>query len=117
MKIGTVTLRPVQIGIIILTVITAIVHFSLGGLLFTLNGLGYLALLAAYFLPVDLLQRYHRWIRWLFAGYLLLTIVLYFVFNSDGSWLTNSLGLFTKAIELILLVLLAVDARQDAAQM
>ncbi len=113
MKIGSIEFRPAQIGIIVLTLLTALIHFSLAQPLFILNGLGYLALLAAYFLPWSFLQRWHRVIRWLFAGYILLTIVLFFLFNADGSWQNNWLGLITKLIEVILLLLLAYDGRDE----
>ena len=109
MKIGGIEFRPAQIGIIIFTLITALIHFSLAQPLFILNGLGYLALLAAYFLPWSVFVRWHRLIRWLFAGYTLLTIVLYFVFHAEGSWQSDGLGLITKLVEVILLLLLAFD--------
>lgn len=111
MKIGSIEIQPVQTGIIILTLFTAIIHFSLGEPLFILNGLGYLALLAAYFLPIAPAQRRHRLIRWLFAGYIILTIILYFVVHSGGHWQQDGLGLATKMIEVILLLLLAVDGQ------
>ena len=119
MKIGNIAIQPAQIGIIILTLVTAILHFSLGEPLFILNGLGYLALLAAYFLPLALFQRYHRLIRWAFAGYTLLTIILYFVFHPNGSWQSDGLGLLTKLVEVVLLLLLAYEGQtvqtQDAS--
>ena len=52
---------PIRLGIIALTIATAIVHLYLGfqGLpLFVLNGLGYLALLAALCLPIPRLDPY-----------------------------------------------------------
>ena len=79
MKIGSMTLRPAQIGVIITGLITAIIHLVLAQPLFILNGLGYLAFLAAYNLPVALFERYHRLIRWAFVAYTLITIILYFV--------------------------------------
>ena len=55
-------LSAVQIGIIILTLATALIHFSLlfPNVMFILNGLGYLTLLAAYFLPIDLARNNHN---------------------------------------------------------
>ena len=104
-------LRPIDIGIILLTLTTAAIHFTLGQPLFILNGLGYLALLAAFYLPWAPLQQYHKLIRWAFAGYTLVTIILYFVFNSDGAWQSNTMGLITKGIEVVLLLLLLYDSR------
>lgn len=106
------SLGATGIGIIILTLITAIIHLSLGQPLFILNGLGYLALLAGYYLPA--LANWHRWIRWLFIGYTVLTIVLYFVFHADGSWQQDGLGLVTKMVEVVLVLLLLLDRRGSA---
>lgn len=116
MKIGNFKIQPAQIGIIILTLLTALIHFSLGEPLFILNGLGYLALLALYFLPIAVFQRYHRLTRWAFAGYTLLTIILYFVFHPDGSWQNDGLGLLTKMIEVVLLLLLALDGQTQPVE-
>lgn len=109
MKIGSVTFTPVQIGITILTLITAVIHLTLGQPLFILNGLGYIALWGALFLPISFLQPWHRLIRWAFIGYTLLTIILYFVFHADGSWQQDGLGMFTKLVEVVLLLLLIYD--------
>jgi hypothetical protein len=100
-------LSILDILIIITTLITAVIHLSLGGAMFILNGVGYLALLAAYLLPN--FAQWRGWIRWLFIGYAVLTIVLYFVFNA-GDW-QSTLGLVTKADELILIVLLLINRR------
>lgn len=110
MQIGTMKLSLVKIAIIILTLITAIVHIALGDPLFILNGLGYLALLAAYLLPWSLFVKRHGLIRWLFIAYTLLTIILYFVFHADGSWQQDGLGMVTKLAEVILLLLIFIDS-------
>ena len=58
-----------QIGIIVLTIATALIHLVLAFIfppmmvLFILNVVGYLALLAGYFLPQ--FARFHNTIRWL----------------------------------------------------
>jgi hypothetical protein len=116
MKIGSVTFTPVQIGITILTWITAVIHLTLGQPMFILNGLGYLALWAALYLPIKFLQPWHRLIHWAFIGYTLLTIILYFVFHADGSWQSDGLGMFTKVVEVILLLLLIYDAMSSRAE-
>jgi hypothetical protein len=74
-----------QIGIAVTALITAILHllaafdralFPAGpDPLFILNGLGYLGLLGAYFLPIRLFQQRHRLVRWVLIGYAILTIV------------------------------------------
>lgn len=102
-----------QIGIIILTIVTALIHLLLGigsegafRFIFILNFLGYIALLAGlYFLPQ--LAGRRSLIRWAFIAYTAVTIVLYFVFNWPDVW--GPMGLLDKAVEIILLVLLWLD--------
>ena len=50
----------IKIGVVVLTLITAIVHLSLlfPDPVFILNGLGYLTLLAALYLPMPRLERF-----------------------------------------------------------
>jgi hypothetical protein len=107
-------MSAVQIGIIILTLATALIHFSLlfPDVMFILNGLGYLALLAAYFLPIDLARKNHNLVRWLFILYTVVTIIAW-VMIGDKSWPAGALGYVTKLIELVLIVLLVVDGRQS----
>ena len=111
----TQKLTPTQIGIIILTLATAIIHLvplgiSFGNMLFILNGLGYLGLLGAIFLPLDFLDDYRGYARWALVVYTIITIVAYFVVNPDA--LTSAFGLVTKAIEVVLVILLYLDSRQ-----
>ena len=60
-----------QIGIIILTLATALIHVSLlfPNVLFILNALGYLTLLAAFFLPIDMLRERHNLVRRAFIAF------------------------------------------------
>ncbi|QIN82164.1 hypothetical protein GBA63_05515 [Rubrobacter tropicus] len=107
---STLTLR---IGIIVLTLVTAIVHLYLGfqGLpLFVLNGIGYLALLAALYLPIPPLAPYRKTIRWVLVGYTALTIVLWLVITGGASTVT---GYIDKVVELLLIALLVTEARAD----
>jgi hypothetical protein len=75
--------RTPQIALIALTVITALIHFERAiqdpdiRILFILNGLGYFALLAAFYMLM--LQRFHNAVRWTFVVYTAVTILLYFV--------------------------------------
>lgn len=98
--------------IIELTVATALVHLTLGGLLFTLNGLGYLALAAAYVASATLPHPIARRFSWLpragLAGYALITIGAYLVI---GPYFT--LGWIAKGIELAIVGLVAVDLLTD----
>ena len=109
-------LGPLQYAVIVLTVLTALLHLVLGmgffqdmlGKLFVLNGLGYLALLAAlYFLPQFAGQR--SLVRWALMAFTAVTIVAWLVMNGDFSDMT---GLATKAIEVALIVVLYLDSRR-----
>jgi len=106
--------------ILILTLLAAGLHFYEAiaapdvRLLFTLNGVVWLALLAAYTLPIPALAEYRRPIRWLLAGYAALTIAAFFVWNIlKGQW--TPLGWITTAIEVALVVLLLLADRQAEA--
>ncbi len=114
MNANSSRLSAVQIGIIILTLATALIHFSLlfPDLLFILNGLGYLSLLAAYFLPIDLARKNHNLVRWLYMLFVAVTILAWVVMG-DKSWPAGALGYVTKLIEVVLIVLLVVDGRQS----
>ena len=111
MKIGKRLVPPAQLGIFILALVTALIHVSLGEVLFILNGLGFIALLAIFFIPFTLFRRYHQVVRWLFVGYVVLTIALYFASHSNGSWQEDGLGVMTKMIEVILALLLVYDGQ------
>jgi hypothetical protein len=60
-----------QIGIIVLTLATAIIHLQLvfPSVLFILNGLGYLGLLGALYLPIPQLAGYRPLVCWALVGY------------------------------------------------
>lgn len=139
---------PVQIGIIVLVIITALIHLQrgvgMGGgppgggppaggnggppggapgggfnimqalplplpTLFLLNGIGYLVLLVALYLPA--LRPYQRIVRWLLIAFAAVTIIMYFVV---AGFRFNPIGLFDKVAELALIALLVVEDRQAA---
>lgn len=93
-----------------LVVATALIHIVLGFMsegsfmiIFILNGLGYLALVAAlYFLPQMAGQR--SMVRWALLAFTAVTFILYFVFNWPDIW--SPMGIVDKLIELVLIVLL-----------
>jgi len=78
-----------QYVIVLLVVFTAVLHliaafdkelFPEGpDPLFILNGFGYLGLLGAYFLPIDLFQSRHKLVWQALFGYTTLTIVVWIV--------------------------------------
>jgi hypothetical protein len=105
-------LQPIDIGIILLTLATAVIHFTLvfPSTLFILNALGYLALLAALYLPIPGLPFNKDMVRWALIGYTAVTIFAWFFMG--GSRIP--LGYITKVIELALIVLLVLKGRADA---
>ena len=98
-----------QGGIILLTIATAVVHFSLlfPDVLFILNGLGYLALLAMLYLPISQLANYRHGVRWTLLGYTALTVILWVIMGSRTSF-----AYIDKAIEVFLIILLWLESRQ-----
>jgi len=76
-------------------------------ILFLINGIGYLVLISALYLPV--LARYQRLVRWLLIIFAAVTFVLYFLFNG---FRLNPIAVVDKAAELTLIVLLLIEDRQ-----
>jgi hypothetical protein len=105
------------VGIFVLTLATASIHLFLaftaipyfglnfGVILFILNGLGYLGLLAALQLPIPQLARFRSAARWALVAYATLTIVLWFIMAP----LYDFIGYIDKAIEVALIALLITD--------
>jgi hypothetical protein len=104
-----VHIGPLQIGIIVLTVVTAVTHITLvfPSVLFILNGLGYLVLLAALYLPIPQLSNYRWLVRWVLMGYTALTVILWVVVGSR-----TPVAYVDKVIEVVLIILLWLDSRQ-----
>lgn len=97
-----------RIGIIILTLGTAFIHLTLAfpDAVFILNGLGYLTLLVALYLPIPQLTQYRHLVRWTLVGYTALTIFLWVLFGAR-----TPIGYIDKLIEAVLIALLIVEAR------
>jgi hypothetical protein len=95
------------IGIVELTATTAFIHLTLGGLLFTVNGLGYLALAAA-IIAASLVRGHLARFSWVprigLAGYTAATIGAYIAIGPYFN-----LGWVAKGIEVAMLTLLAAD--------
>jgi len=95
-------------AIVGLTLATAYIHSTLGGLLFTLNALGYLGLAALIVIgaiaPVAVAERFSWFPRLALIGYTAMTIAGYLVM---GPFFT--LGFIAKGIEVALITLLVVD--------
>jgi hypothetical protein len=95
-------------AIVGLTLATAYIHFNLGGLLFTLNALGYAGLAAMIVVgaaaPMPIVEKFSWFPRDALLGYTATTIVGYLVM---GPYFT--LGFIAKGIEVALIALLIVD--------
>lgn len=85
--------------------------------LFYLNFIGYIVLIAALYLPAVLqfqpLLRYQRIIRWLLIVYTAVTVALWFLITG-GHY--NLFAYIDKPIEAALIILLLVDDRQASRQ-
>ena len=93
-----------RMAIVGLTLSTAYIHFTLGGLLFTLNATGYLLGGMAMIAPVAIASRFRWAVRIALAGYALTTIVAWAV---QGPF--YSTAYLAKGIEVSLIALLAID--------
>jgi multidrug transporter EmrE-like cation transporter len=98
-----------QIAIILLTVATAFIHLVLGipnNLpMFILNGIGYLVLVVALYLPQ--LRQYQSYTRWALIAFTAVT-VLGWVFIGER----NMIAYLDKIIELALIVCLFLEGRR-----
>ena len=91
-------------GIVALTLATAFIHSTLGGLLFTLNAAGYVVAAVAMVVPLALAVRFRWIVRVGLMGYALTAIVAWAV---QGPY--YSTAYIAKAIEVALIALLALD--------
>ena len=99
----------IRIGVVVLTLMAAVVHISLlfPDPVFILNGIGYLGLLAALYLPVPRLVTHRRAVRWTLIGYATLTILAWVAIGER-----TPLGYSTTAGEVALVLLLLVEGRR-----
>ena len=105
-----------QYGIILATLVTGLLHLFLLTRLgldpIALNGLGYLALLGAYFLPIPFFQERHNLVWWAFIGYTVLTFVLWIILGDKNfafDFSTAAIGYYAKTAELFLMGFLLAD--------
>jgi Na+/alanine symporter len=99
-------LGTVQIGILLLALATAVIHIALAIpanlTMFYLNGIGYIVLALALFLPQ--LKNYRSLIRWVLIAFTLATIIGWVAVGER-----NTIAYIDKIIEVALLVLLWLD--------
>lgn len=99
----------IRAAIVVLALSTAYIHSTLGGLLFTLNALGYVAAAVAMVIPLALAVRFRWVVRLGLIGYALTTIVGWAI---QGPYYQTAY--IAKGIEVALIVLVAIDfARMD----
>ena len=119
-------LKTIDYFIIILVLATAVLHFAAAfdrvlfpdgtpDPLFTLNGIGYLGLLGAFYLPIPFFQQRHKLVWQVLFGYIILTIVAWLVIWVGMNVIAQGVPFFShdsvygvpaKIIELVLLYLL-----------
>jgi hypothetical protein len=99
----------IRLGIVALALATGYIHSTLGGLLFTLNALGYLVAAVAMIVPLALAVRFRWVVRLGLIGYAATTILGWAI---QGPF--YSTAYLAKGIEVALIVLVAIDfARMD----
>jgi preprotein translocase subunit SecG len=76
--------------------------------LFILNGIGYLVLVIALYLPP--LYRFQRLVRWLLIVFAAVTFILYFLVNGFH---LQTISIIDKVAEIALIILLLIDDRQS----
>ena len=94
----------IRLAIVGLTLGTAYIHSTLGGLLFTLNAVGYLVFAVAIVAPIALASRFRWVIRAGLIGYAATTIIGWAL---QGPF--YSTAYIAKAIEVALIALVAID--------
>lgn len=117
-------LSGLQWIIVLLTLATALIHIFLGvsswgtnttmGAMFVLDGIGYIVIVSLLYFS-GRVGRGRSTMRWILIAYTLLTIILYFVFNGSDAF-GSTLGLITKGIEALLIVLLLLDRGSDTVE-
>ena len=99
----------IRAAIVVLALATGYIHLTLGGLLFTLNALGYFTAAVAMIIPLAIAVRFRWVVRLGLIGYAMTTIVGWAI---QGPYYQTAY--IAKGIEVALIVLVAIDfARLD----
>lgn len=105
-RASDVILRAAIVG---LALTTGYIHSTLGGLLFTLNAIGYVTAAVAMVIPLALAVRFRWFIRLGLIGYAMTTIIAWAI---QGPYF--QLAYIAKGVEVALITLLVIDfARMD----
>jgi len=91
-------------GTVVLTLATAYIHWTLGGLLFTMNALGYATLAVALIVPLGLADRFRWLIRLGLLGFTLATMAGWVLFGAR-----IEIAYLDKAIEAVLVAFLVIS--------
>ena len=99
----------IRAAIVVLALATGYIHLTLGGLLFTLNALGYFTAAVAMIIPLAIAVRFRWVVRLGLIGYAMTTILGWAI---QGPYYQTAY--IAKGIEVALIVLVAIDfARLD----
>ncbi|HEX8026686.1 MAG TPA: hypothetical protein VF484_10810 [Candidatus Limnocylindrales bacterium] len=93
-----------RLAIVVLALATGYIHLTLGGTLFTLNAVGYGVAAIAMVVPIGLAIRYRWLVRLGLIGYAATAIVAWYLTGPR-----YDVAYLAKAIEIVLIALLAVD--------
>ncbi len=113
MQTSSYKLGGIQILLIAAALITGVIHLGLGSdflanigdIMFLLNGIGFIGLAALYLLPLAFLKPYHEIVRWVFAGYSALTVILWVVMNGH----LEPAGIAAKLAEIAIIAVMLID--------
>lgn len=104
-------------GLVHLVALNFIMYSSQGhlDLLFSLNGLGYLTLLAMFFLAPTFIKEQWDFFHFAFMGFAAVTIIAFFILGGTGFGGTevDPLGYATKLDELVLIIALWAHCGRD----
>ena len=106
LRLSDVVIRAAIVG---LALATGYIHLTLGGLLFTLNAIGYFTAAVAMVVPLALAVRFRWFVRLGLMGYAATTIIAWAI---QGPYF--QLAYIAKGIEVALIAMLVIDfARMD----
>jgi hypothetical protein len=100
----TPTAILLRVAIVVLTLITAYIHTTLGNLMFMANAVGYVVLAVAMVAPLAIADKYRWLIRAALVGFTLATILGWVMFGARY-WL----GYLDKGLEVVLIALLVIE--------